>query len=91
MATRLKDDDLALHSRAAVTKYPWDEWTDGSVWELVEGVDFHCSAETMRGQIKVRQRKENRLATTSVHRATEDSPARVIFQFEKKPAGKRVR
>ena len=35
MAKALKDKSLpARHN------YPWDEWFDGRVWELVPGVDF---------------------------------------------------
>jgi hypothetical protein len=91
MATRLNAGDERLTSRSLVTKYPWDEWTDGSVWEITRGVDFDCDAETMRGQIKVRQRKDGTNARTSVHRGVDGQPDRVVFQFDKKPAGKRSR
>ena len=27
--------------------YPWNEWFDGSVWELVQGKDFQCLPVSM--------------------------------------------
>lgn len=29
-------------------RYPWDEWFDGSIWELVQGKDFDSKIATMR-------------------------------------------
>ena len=28
--------------------YPWDEWTDGRVWELTQGEDFQCALPSFR-------------------------------------------
>lgn len=28
--------------RATYQRYPWDAWTDGSVWEVQNGRDFTC-------------------------------------------------
>jgi len=28
-------------------KYPWDQWLDGSTWQLVQGEDFDCSVLTI--------------------------------------------
>jgi hypothetical protein len=40
------------------SKYPWDEWLDGSVWELAPGDDFQGKPATFRsvaiGQAKKR-------------------------------------
>jgi hypothetical protein len=30
------------------SKYPWDEWLDGSVWELTSGEDFAVSLFSFR-------------------------------------------
>lgn len=27
--------------------YPWDEWLDGSLWELIQGKDFECKPNSM--------------------------------------------
>lgn len=31
-------------------KYPWDQWTDGQVWELVRGEDFAPTIRNFRPQ-----------------------------------------
>lgn len=31
------------------TKYPWDRWTDGLIWEVTKGLDFDCKIESFRG------------------------------------------
>lgn len=31
-------------------KYPWDLWTDGRVWELMQGVDFQPTLRNFRPQ-----------------------------------------
>lgn len=28
-------------------RYPWDEWLDGSVWELARGEDYESSASVV--------------------------------------------
>lgn len=33
------------------SKYPWDKWTDGRVWEVKEGVDFTCPVNTFRSVV----------------------------------------
>lgn len=30
------------------TKYPWKDWLDGQIWELVPGEDFHVSPSGFR-------------------------------------------
>ena len=42
MAKKLKTLPVSL-SRCKGPLYPWNEWLDGSPWELVKGKDFHCS------------------------------------------------
>jgi hypothetical protein len=34
---------MSHHSR-----YPWNEWFDGSTWELTRGEDFDCPASSFR-------------------------------------------
>lgn len=36
---------LAPHGRS---KYPWDDWFDGQVWELTPGEDFTVTIESFR-------------------------------------------
>lgn len=40
-----------LPRRNRGSKYPWDEWMDGSVWSVAHGIDFQISAETFRALV----------------------------------------
>lgn len=31
------------------TKYPWDMWADGNIWEVTMGLDFDCKPASFRG------------------------------------------
>jgi hypothetical protein len=33
------------------SKYPWNKWTDGRVWEVKEGVDFTCPVNIFRSVV----------------------------------------
>jgi hypothetical protein len=37
--------------RRRESKYPWDQWLDGQVWELAQGVDFQTDANAMRSVV----------------------------------------
>ncbi len=55
--------------------YPWDEWTDGSVWLAEPGTDYTCSTANFRSLLwKTAQRK----GLTVTVRAHADG---VAFQF----------
>lgn len=41
MATRLKKYEFNAQSTSR-PKYPWGEWSDGSVWKVRAGTDFTC-------------------------------------------------
>jgi hypothetical protein len=52
----------ATHSR-----YPWDQWLDGQVWELVAGEDFTSKPETIRQNAAVQaQRRGGNVKTRLV-------------------------
>ncbi len=34
--------------RSGCSKYPWEEWFDGSVWAIKRGEDFDVSVATFR-------------------------------------------
>lgn len=44
MATKID----AFEDKVATSKYPWNEWADGSIWELKKGEDYD-KPETIRG------------------------------------------
>lgn len=38
--------------RMGGSKYPWDEWLDGSVWELIRGKDFEPATGSFRSAVE---------------------------------------
>ena len=42
------------------TKYPWHKWSDGQIWELVEGEDYLVSYGSMRSMIHMRAKRDSR-------------------------------
>jgi len=55
--------------------YPWDEWANGSVWQVKRGEDFHVSPGTFRGNVAVTARRRGLRAVTSINGDV------VTFQF----------
>ena len=63
MARKVK----AMPERDPVSKYPWEKWLDGGVWELTPGKDFKCEIDSMRQQVYQAARDSGRSATTRVN------------------------
>lgn len=49
MAKRISEPPVP--QRPAQGLYPWHEWTDGSWWEIEQGVDFRCSIKAMQASL----------------------------------------
>jgi hypothetical protein len=65
---------------SASSRYPWDEYLDGSVWELTRGEDFQCSVSSFQGAARAqanRRRGTVRMRT----RHAGDGREVVIMQF----------
>ena len=45
-------DTFPAHTNQS--RYPWDEWLDGRVWELVQGEDFDAKPNTLKTGAKAR-------------------------------------
>ena len=59
--------------------YPWDEWLDGDVWELVPGVDFKGKPATFRASaVAQAARRDGKVRTQRIERDGED---RLYLQF----------
>lgn len=41
------------------SRYPWDEWLDGDVWELVHGEDFKGRPNTFRSNARNQAKRRN--------------------------------
>ena len=78
MAQRVETfPDLPTQSR-----YPWDEWLDGSVWELVHGEDFDAQPSTFRSvAVAQGKKRRGRVRTRLVRGEHPDQPDRMYVQF----------
>jgi hypothetical protein len=47
-------------------EYPWNEWLDGRIWELKQGVDFTCPASTMSCTIRSSASRKGKRAKVQV-------------------------
>lgn len=45
MAKKLKAFEFKSRGGRAV-HYPWDEWADGSIWQVKKGEDFFCTVDS---------------------------------------------
>ena len=64
------------------TRYPWDQWLDGQVWELVAGEDFTAKPETIRQSASSQATKRGGRVKT---RLIEDGERQmVVVQFERR-------
>lgn len=62
-------------------RYPWDEWLDGSVWELEVGRDFTSKVPTFRANAQIQARKRGGAIRT---RLLEDGHTRrLVVQFRR--------
>lgn len=87
MARRL--DSFPERERRA-GKYPWSEWTDGSIWEVVEGADFDVEPEAFQNLLYQRATREgDGVKVKTLRRETEDGQVAIVFQFIRAETGRR--
>jgi|ETNvirnome_2_130_1030620.scaffolds.fasta_scaffold04230_4 hypothetical protein len=56
MAEKLESYEF-LGTGKASSKYPWDDWCDGSIWKIVCGEDYTVLPSSMRAQLGVKAKK----------------------------------
>jgi hypothetical protein len=62
--------------------YPWDEWLDGSVWELEQGVDFKGTPATFRSvAIGQARKREGKVRTRLIRATTAGAKDKLYIQF----------
>ncbi len=63
MARQLDEFPEHLHYRPQNTsRFPWDEWLDGSVWELLAGEDYTVKTRSFRSNAQsVARKRQGRL------------------------------
>lgn len=77
MAEKLKDYDF---SGCGHGKYPFPEWTDGSIYRLTKGRDFTVKPESMRSSLMRWSKDNGYLVSTKI-----DGDS-VVFQMLKESA-----
>jgi hypothetical protein len=77
MARRLKQ--FPRNGGPSARRYPWAEWTDGSVWEIRRGEDYDVATENMRVNLHMKAKDlATRVRTTKVH---DEQGEGLVFQF----------
>lgn len=59
--------------------YPWQTWTDGSIWKITRGTDFECNSAAMRSRFYIHAKRN--AMVVKVHAVDDDT---LVFQFRKK-------
>src|SRR5205807_7216274 len=63
----------------AIRRYPWDEWTDGSIWEIERGEDYDVATENMRVNLHMRAKQDVKKLRSTIIRP---SPLREGLRFQ---------
>jgi hypothetical protein len=79
MAHRLEDFSWDGKNKGR-SKYPWNEWTDGNTWEIVQGEDFFTVPPTMVVMLHNRARTMNLKVRTSSY-VKRGGQVCIAFQF----------
>src|SRR3954470_2710940 len=77
MAKRL--DSFPGDKSTEQRRYPWSDWTDGSVWEIRRGEDYDASTENMR--VNLHMRAEAELKKVRTKKVRDHQGEGLVFQF----------
>jgi hypothetical protein len=72
---------LEAFPAAAGSRYPWDEWLDGNVWELVRGEDFQAKLTTFRANAQGQAKKRGGRVRSKA--ADADGRDTLVIQFHR--------
>jgi hypothetical protein len=64
------------------SKYPWDEWLDGSVWELIRGEDFKANIHSIRSAATTQAKRRGGKVLTRHMKARDDRPEQLYIQYQ---------
>lgn len=64
-------------------RFPWDEWTNGEMYQAVQGDDFQCGPHSFTAQLRAKGEKISKPVKTRVEQNGDKGPASVFFQFGK--------
>src|SRR3954471_24761344 len=60
-------------------RYPWPDWTDGSVWEIRRGEDYDASTENMR--VNLHMKADALAVKVRTKKVRHDEGEGLVFQF----------
>jgi hypothetical protein len=60
-------------------RYPWEQWSDGSVWEIRQGEDYDVPTENMR--INIHERAKQRVMKVRTEKFKDKQSEGLRFQF----------
>src|SRR5687767_9340303 len=66
-------------------RYPWHQWTDGSVWEIRRLEDYDVDTENMRVNLHIRADSQTLKVRTK--KVIDEHGEGLIFQFFDNPDG----
>src|SRR4051794_29071360 len=77
MARRLESfpRDEQSHPR----RYPWSDWTDGSVWEVRKGEDYDVATENMR--VNLHMKADALLRKVRTQKVADERGEGLVFEF----------
>lgn len=73
MAKKLDYFDFSNPRRS---KYPWDTWTDGSIWQVEYGEDFDCMPKGLIASLQGKAKRSHRKVQAKIVGETT-----VVFRF----------
>jgi hypothetical protein len=77
MARRL--DSFPERKADGPRRYPWAEWTDGSVWEIRRGEDYDAPTENMR--VNLHMKADALTIKVRTRKVRDDDGEGLVFQF----------
>lgn len=76
--------DIPRDNKGFEARYPWDQWTNGSLWQATEGEDFTCSLRSFISNLQTVSRKRGLKVHTRRLKSIADEGTTIItvaFQF----------
>lgn len=70
-----------IAKRSPRSIYDFAKWSDGQVWQLVRGIDFHCTTNTFSGYLYRYAEKIGMKVFTSANRTSSGRNSTITFQF----------
>lgn len=75
MAVRLE----SFPRPTSTSRYPWEQWLDGNVWQLFKGEDYTARDETLLSNARTQARRRSGKVRT--RKLVEAGKASVVLQF----------